>query len=248
MSNLQLTYNEITLDYFVDFFENNDYKKIGIQLSSGTDSALILYFLAKFITETESFDKVIYPWIGIEENNILSKVRGNIPKIIDVIKTLFPKVKIEEPHLEIWTRVAPYENNKRHYMMTLGQKFKKDNKLDIYLSGATANPPKEIIESENMESGFDKAPEYRHVDNLNNKDMTDGIILNIKSFPFITVDKKFISHQYEKFDLMQNLYLVTESCVTETLENSGKNEYPCKQCFWCKERYWAFGSYDGGVQ
>ena len=59
-------------------------------------------------------------------------------------------------------------------------------------------------------------------------------------FPWATVNKSFIAAQYDKFGLKE-LSNMTNSCI-----HSGIS--PCKECWWCRERYWAFGSYDGGIQ
>lgn len=58
--------------------------------------------------------------------------------------------------------------------------------------------------------------------------------------PWAKVNKKFIAAQYEKFNLGE-LSLLTRSCIESSVE-------PCRSCWWCKERYWAFGSYDRGLQ
>ena len=45
---------------------------------------------------------------------------------------------------------------------------------------------------------------------------------------------------------MDNLFPITWSCISY----GDKTDYwthPCKTCWWCKEKLWAFGSYDGGV-
>lgn len=63
-----LTTSEGTNTWWNEFFEK-DYKRIGVKLSTGTDSALVMYFLAKFITETEQYDREIFPQTMIELNN-----------------------------------------------------------------------------------------------------------------------------------------------------------------------------------
>jgi 7-cyano-7-deazaguanine synthase in queuosine biosynthesis len=59
-------------------------------------------------------------------------------------------------------------------------------------------------------------------------------------FPWSIVDKKFIAAQYKKFGI-EELSTLTNSCIISS-------KSPCKKCWWCKERYWAFGSYDGGIK
>jgi hypothetical protein len=60
--------------------------------------------------------------------------------------------------------------------------------------------------------------------------------------PYVNVDKRFFAYQYKKFDLMGEYYNLTVSCTSES------HSIPCRKCNWCQEKYWAFGSYDGGVK
>lgn len=251
MVDLVVTDNKTKNYFFKNLFENKSITKIGVRLSSGTDSALVLFFLAKFITELEKFYITIYPWTGIELNNELSVAEEKAIKIVDVIRQLYPKVNIKNTHVDKWLRIPPLEKpqDKKYYSNPAADKFKAENNLDLLISGSTCNPPKEIIESEKMETMFCKAPKYRHVESV-----TDSSIwghTDEKEFPWRYVDKKFIAHQYKKYNLMENLYPLTESCVIEKFDillEMGANSFPCKTCYWCREKYWAFGSYDGGIQ
>ena len=56
---------------------------------------------------------------------------------------------------------------------------------------------------------------------------------------FCSVDKKFLAEIYEQENLMNDLFPNTVSCT-----NISKIE-PCKKCYWCEEKKWAFGMYDG---
>ena len=53
--------------------------------------------------------------------------------------------------------------------------------------------------------------------------------------PFSNIDKKGIAALYKTLGI-EDLYSVTRSC--EHLDYIGKQ---CGQCWWCKERIWAFG-------
>ena len=55
--------------------------------------------------------------------------------------------------------------------------------------------------------------------------------------PMGAYTKKYVAELYKKYNLMDNLFPITVSCI---------NDLPigaCKKCWWCKERYWAFGRY-----
>ena len=60
------------------------------------------------------------------------------------------------------------------------------------------------------------------------------------------VNKKFIAQCYKDYNLMDKLYPLTASCIGYADTTNYFTE-PCKTCWWCKEKLWAFGSYDGGV-
>jgi hypothetical protein len=248
MSDLILTDGKITNDWFKKFFENENYNRIGIQLSSGTDSALVLFFLAKFITETEDYDKIIFPWLAIETNNQLSDCATRSKQILELIKKLYPKANIQELSIDYSTRVAPYEDPKYKtlYLNPIQEKFKIDYKLDIFLSGLNHNPPESILR---LYSVYKYRAVFRDKNNLDLeiRPQNMGGKLNPQRFPWMYNDKKFIAHQYKKYNLMDNLFPLTESCVIETeetLRHMGASQFPCKKCFWCVEKYWAFGMYD----
>jgi len=73
----------------------------------------------------------------------------------------------------------------------------------------------------------------------NQESKRDNRIPNIER-PFSGVNKKWIKEKYDEYNLMETLYPLTVSCTHHY-------DYPCKKCFWCLEKHWAFGSYDGGI-
>lgn len=247
MINLEITDGVETNYYFKEFFERPNVNRIGIRLSSGTDSALALFFLAKFITETESFNKIIFPWTGLELNNELSFAKEKAIQILNLIREMYPKVDIRDIHFDSWFRKPPYEHPsyKRRYCEPLNEKFIQDNNLDAFLSGITSNPPKDVRD----QYGMNSEPEFRNPETRDTHEYWQG--KSESNLPWINFNKKFIASQYQKYNLMENLYPLTESCVTENIEGLmylGSMSFPCKKCFWCREKYWAFGSYDGAIK
>ena len=45
---------------------------------------------------------------------------------------------------------------------------------------------------------------------------------------------------------MKELFPITASCVGYAKETDYFTK-PCKVCWWCREKKWAFGMYDGEV-
>jgi 7-cyano-7-deazaguanine synthase in queuosine biosynthesis len=96
------------------------------------------------------------------------------------------------------------------------------------IQGSTINPSEIVGESYSL------------------RDKLRDVPINVykEKYPWWNVDKKFIAFQYQKYNLMNIIFPLTESCI----EDKKDQPFPCKKCFWCEEKYWAFGSYDGGIQ
>jgi 7-cyano-7-deazaguanine synthase in queuosine biosynthesis len=58
--------------------------------------------------------------------------------------------------------------------------------------------------------------------------------------PFFNCNKKDIALLYNELQLEHSLLPVTRSC-----ENDQHPASHCNECWWCRERIWAFGYTDG---
>ena len=103
--------------------------------------------------------------------------------------------------------------------------------------GRTANPPIEEAEKHNL--------------TFKREDQRDGnkkfVFRETFYVPFNNVDKRFIAENYKICNLMDELFPITASCVgyAKATDNFSK---PCKECWWCREKKWAFGMYDGCIK
>jgi hypothetical protein len=104
----------------------------------------------------------------------------------------------------------------------------KNGLVDILIGGATSAP----IFEEDVDVGLIKKIRDHKERSLKTH---QGLLVGI--------DKKFLACQYKKFNLIDSLYPLTKSCVDPDSKGA-----PCKKCDWCKEKFWAFNSYDGGVK
>jgi len=250
--NFALTTSEGTNNWWNEFFEK-DYKRIGVKISTGTDSALVMYFLAKFITETEQYDREIFPQTMIELNNKLSKAKEIAPNIVNLIRSKFPKVTIHDTTISEWLREGEYlaPRHKGHYFKPAQEKFVIENNIDrlhneddyVHLSGVTMNMPKSIRKLYGVEGHGSR-------DSENIGTNTHGEPRLDSKNPWMRYTKKTIAELYKQENLMDDLFMLTESCVVETeeaLKDMGADSFPCKKCYWCTEKKWAFGSYDYGI-
>jgi len=227
------------------------YKTIDIELpktgnillwvSGGLDSAAGLYLIAKHIKENKLKNKIVVATWQRDQDDNPKDQWNKLPKdwnvkhakkVIAKVKTLWkiPKnSKLISDHIIIPTpkRIGPRILEKEW------QKVFDDNKTKYKLKDTfgfvTKNPHRSVMQENDM-MGKDK-PTYR-----------DGAKRHHNSKPFQNYDKKFIAEIFEEQGLMKTLYPLTRSC--EGQANITKNfTKPCKKCWWCKEKKWAFNKY-----
>ena len=141
--------------------------------------------------------------------------------------------------------------------------YKKYPELNVYMSGETLNPP--IEEQPNIiTDSFSGFPNDRNVKrNLvskREKKMIDGKLFYYDTSkyeirPFRNMNKKEVAGLVKELGLDKTLFPVTETCETEifvypnmtrdfNLSYTKPGAEPCKRCWPCREKYWAYGLYD----
>lgn len=217
-----LTDDTITLDFFEVF--PRSYKKVGVQLSGGADSALMLFLLIKMAQERG--DEVsIYPITGYDVSDPDMTTYQVAENIINWIKSK-TNYNFIEPLI-----VVPYTNvdNTKDEMLRSSRKYLIQRYgCSTVLDGISLGMP------DSQRSGPNG---YQWVDD---QQISSLAVKYPHQFPWSTVTKRFIAAQYKKFGI-EELSMLTNSCITSSVT-------PCKECWWCHERYWAFGSYDGGIK
>ena len=210
----------------VDFFERfpKDITSIGLHFSGGADSSLILYLLVKMIQERNLEDKVtIYPISGYD---IMTPDIVSYDITTNIINWIKNKTKANciNP-----IEITPYFtlDHQKDDMLKVNKAYLKNRyNCDIIIDGISLGMP---------ESPRDGIGQW-----TDDKNIKELAIIKPYTFPWATVNKKFIAAQYKKLGI-EDLSNLTNSCVVSS-------QVPCKECWWCKERYWAFDSYDGGIQ
>ena len=122
-------------------FESEDWgfhKNIGIGMSGGLDSSLLLWMLAHHINENE-LDITIYIWSCIHEEKPWQHIYAG--KAIEFVKNAFPNVKFGE-HMTRMTTAKDYINNGT----SLSWEMVRKHNISALFNGVTVNPPEEIGE------------------------------------------------------------------------------------------------------
>ena len=209
------------------------FSKIGINLSGGCDSSLLLYFTLK---ELKSHQTII-PITGV--HNARPSNIWNVEEIVLLMRELFPDKNIGEHAVDYYDK--DFEKDKVNKHREHEQKLWDAKTIEVLFHGRTANPPIEEAEIHNLtfkrENQRDGNEKFVYHENHNRPFYV----------PFNNVDKRFISENYKKFNLMEELFPITASCVGYAKDTDNFSK-PCRVCWWCREKKWAFGMYDGCVQ
>lgn len=221
---------------FWDPYPNlNNFKNIGINLSGGCDSALLMYMTCRELNKKES-DANIVPITGV--HNLRPTNEWNAREIVDYFKELFPKVKFKKHQINYYDKQHEKDKTNQHLKHEIQL---RDNKIiDVLFHGRTANPNKQEAKNNNL---LYKREEKR------DKHGHERVVYHERHnrpfyCPMEIVDKRFVAAQYKKFRLMKELFPITASCVGYAKETDYFTK-PCKVCWWCREKKWAFKMYDG---
>ena len=214
----------------VDFWpeELNKHKKIIINFSGGTDSALMAWMLCKENPTTE-----------IHFSTLVDTERPtnewNARELILWYKERFD-LNWGKHHIGYFTKGSDEGiYAKRHYHGKHTTSIRKPNELTLLMHGRTANPPADERDKYNLNLGREE---------VRDKVERDFIIGNTYQTysPFIAVNKRFVAEVYREYNLM-DLFNLTASCIAEDYKTDYFHK-PCKKCWWCREKHWAFGCYD----
>jgi hypothetical protein len=272
---MKLTVGDQSIGFFdFDYKELANGNRLGISLSGGTDSAILFYLMAKYLPNDvilvpwSSYEKSDNP---LRERPLTIEAAE---KIVAFVRNALPDANIAEHYKFTFDRTCPILYKKAELinvpswsmypMSTMGvvkmvamweeEQIAIDNNMfSMLVGGITMNPPIEDMESNWLPPGWKNklGPKYE----LRRSRVSPNIYLNDKSsqnrlmssyHPFVNVDKSFVAGLYKQEGLMDTLYPMTESCTGFAMATNWFTE-PCRECFWCWEKYWAFGSYDGGL-
>lgn len=209
----------------------SDNGTIGVKLSGGADTALLLHLLAKEISERNlNFSIVPYTFNDKPDRFIVAQ------NIIHEVAKTFPKVKFEKHQYDEIS--LPYRKVFDKWALKLTRQYD----IVFFTNGVNLPAPEEAITINKELAKFVGTREAPR--NYDTQDLERIGIQDIPEYsPFKDVDKRFTAQLYEDEFLLETLFPLTRSCLGSA-EVTDYHEKPCKICYWCEEKYWAFGQYD----
>lgn len=227
------------------WYPHDDLKrKIIINLSGGTDSAMMLYQLLIYLRERNIFPEKITALTGIDLYRPTNEWHTS-----EIFLAISEKFKEFNLHYEVFKYYK--EDEKRIYHIRQEKEMMKDRGYSVIYHGRTTNPPEE--EQKKIEGMWENKSRQEIRESSAKKQFNirfhawfnGGLKYNI--IPWEFVDKKFIAELYYNDDFMKNeIFPITASCISNNIKDTEYWTKPCKKCWWCKEKKWAFGCYDGG--
>ena len=215
-------------NYNNDCYENINVETIGIWMSGGADSSMLAYLLAKQIRDFDLNIKIqpLSVRRGRPNNPIYA---GNV---IDFIE--------EDLQIKMNDHIIYYPDINDEHQREIKEFWDRDDEnfreglFQILYSGITCNPPKDDDTIPlNKERSRDEDADRPIVSK-------NGIRYYIN--PFFNINKKGLAKLYKEYGVLDTLFPKTFSCEGSVEETKTHTQH-CKRCWWCQERYWAFGRY-----
>ena len=240
------------LDYKIyDGIKIGLYKKgpVGIGISGGADSAILLYILMSTVVET------------IHIYNMMAEFRR--PALENHVRDVIDKCSelTGNTNFIIHQNFVEPDESAEYYINMLQNAINK-REVDIIYLGLTKFPPAEEFlqwpveqqpdwhnkfrsyEEEKPLFGFtipvDLAEDFKTVPLTIDGNPIQNLSIGSEAYiPLFNHDKKDIAKLYNFFNVTDKLLPVTRSC-----ENDKHIGSHCKNCWWCYEREWGFGYFE----
>ena len=242
---------------------SDQWKRIGISVSGGLDSALMSVLLCSIITQNLWLTKV-HIITNIRCWQTRPWQRQNSLDVYNWLVKSFPNIEFKRhenfiaPDLE-WGSKGPniideygkLKSGNQIELRSHAEYVAHTEKLDAWFCGVTQNPDKEFDERLADRDVF--------IDSLGDKTLDRLIKPHMGGYachPFTYVKKDWIVAQYKKLGIM-DLFDLTRSCEGDAdiyPEVFGDLDYKtyvpgspvptCGKCFWCKEREWGVANSD----
>ena len=217
-------------------------KTIGIEVSGGTDSAVLFFLVAEYFKHEDI--KIVPITINIMDS---IEWTPNAEQVVQYMQARYPTIDIMDVQSDYWAR--------REDIRIAG--FIEDFGLEVVLGGKNMAPPKEVFDQHEYpaipgncyESRYEGSPLYgEQIESIE-----ETSVYRYK--PLYHTDKRFTKYLFDRYNALHDLLPITRSC-NKNYEPGGptynlalaadgfKPTEPCKRCFMCVEKKWAFGVYD----
>jgi len=219
----------------MNLFPNPKWKRIGISLSGGADSALLAYLILKETDADIYFTTQIRmwktrPWQRYIAQDVVKWFKDHFENRIEHVEGFIPP-EMEEPNTTCITdEYGAIKPGNRIILRAHNEWVAHTYNLNAWYAAVTKNP-------EDVPGGLPERDEG--VLPIHMKHMGIDIF-----HPFVYTTKDWIIKKYDEENIL-DLLNITRSCegefenITYETYTPGQIVPTCGECFWCKEREWA---------
>jgi hypothetical protein len=193
---------------------------IGVCVSGGLDSALLLYFTLKYAEEP------IHIFSLASQERLLRNTHASINVVNKCIELT--------GNYNLFHHISYAPSQTRENLFELPFSFLNSGEISTIYTGVTKNPPESVTSQFTFPT-------------LENEERDPNIVRLVKNgvwyIPWTNINKKELFEIYKYYDLMDTLFPVTRSCEWEREYKHGPDPGTghCGNCWWCQERSWGFG-------
>lgn len=188
---------------------------IGISVSGGADSAILLYILMK------DYKGPLHIFTCSSEE----KNRRSPYYALDIIGKCLDLTGFDQTFIRHHIHFVPTQTYTA-LIDPLAQAI-DDYELSYMYTAVTAHPP--LIDLDSFKSPTPLL-ERRH------PDIVRPLYSRRFYMPMFNINKKVVAGMYEELGVLEDLFPLTRSCESFSLLDGH-----CGECWWCEERKWGFG-------
>jgi hypothetical protein len=216
---------------------------IAIAFSAGYDSTALFYTICQYITDLKLESKItilpVHHWYS-SQIDMFDKCEY----IISRIKERYPNIKIEET--EVYFDNTLYTSQKELHRQYWKDLFERYPDIKYLIKGKMSGPPKEVLDkwpqgwwNFDWQNILLQPSEYR----------LEG---DTKHYhPFFNADKRMTKRIFDYLKIPKDVYQTIRACevdygLMKREEYVGTRYFPkepCKTCYPCLHKKWAFGEF-----
>lgn len=222
-----------------------NWKRIGISLSGGADSALLAYLICSNTDADIHFTNQIRmwktrPWQEHVADQVIDWFKKHFDNTFYIHRNLIPpELEWGDKGANIIDEYGKLKSGNQIILRSHAEYIVNKYNLDAAFGGVNRNP----------DIDFDGALEDRNEGHIDPVIKHIGIVF---CHPFVHTRKDWIIQQY--YDLgITDLLDLTRSCegefenITYETYTPGQHVPTCGECFWCKEREWALNVFKRNI-
>ncbi len=202
---------------------------VGVLVSGGADSAILLYVLMKYVTNTLHIYSSINVGIVTEQGPAFDNVVKECSRLTG------------NQNFVIHKNVLAVDDSKVYFKMCNDALNSGD--IDILYKGLTVFPDHDVWAdwplTPDFQENYDARPPgvIQSLWGLKNFKGDPECSIDERLYkPWVNKNKKDIAEIYRALNVEKELYPISRSCEAWPMEGQH-----CGKCWWCRERIWGFG-------